>query len=306
MIKNLTKSFEMETLMENNNNAGRYKYLSMIGAWALAFGCSVGWGSFVMPGSTFLPIAGFDVYFGEILLAVGALLLGALACLRRRLASGTQAVMAIVLFIVVVVTFVIAAVRCGGVVSVKPSFSPDHTEIGGTFTIFALAPWAYVGFESISHSAGEAKFPLKKAFRIMVIALITAAITYAFLALLAVTALPEGVSSWTEYVANLGNFSGIEAQPTFHAAFAALGTYGSVILGIAALCAIFTGIIGNYIALSRLIAKMSDDEMLPKWFGKLNKSHAPSHAIWGICAVSVILPFFGRTAISWIVDVTTV
>ena len=33
-------------------------YLSVLGAWALAFGCSVGWGSFVMPGTTFLPIAG--------------------------------------------------------------------------------------------------------------------------------------------------------------------------------------------------------------------------------------------------------
>ena len=41
----------------NNNNAGS-KYLSALGAWALAFGCSVGWGAFVMPGSTFLPIAG--------------------------------------------------------------------------------------------------------------------------------------------------------------------------------------------------------------------------------------------------------
>ena len=33
-------------------------YLSALGAWALAFGCAVGWGSFVMPGNTFLPIAG--------------------------------------------------------------------------------------------------------------------------------------------------------------------------------------------------------------------------------------------------------
>ncbi len=32
--------------------------LTAIGAWALAFGCAVGWGSFVMPGSTFLPVAG--------------------------------------------------------------------------------------------------------------------------------------------------------------------------------------------------------------------------------------------------------
>ena len=39
-------------------SAEQKKYLGITGAWALAFGCSVGWGSFVMPGTTFLPIAG--------------------------------------------------------------------------------------------------------------------------------------------------------------------------------------------------------------------------------------------------------
>ena len=34
------------------------KYLSPVGAWALAFGCAVGWGAFIMPGTTFLPVAG--------------------------------------------------------------------------------------------------------------------------------------------------------------------------------------------------------------------------------------------------------
>ena len=33
-------------------------YLTVPGAWALAFGCAVGWGSFVMPGNTFLGQAG--------------------------------------------------------------------------------------------------------------------------------------------------------------------------------------------------------------------------------------------------------
>ena len=34
------------------------KYVSPLTAFALAFGCSVGWGAFVMPGTTFLPLAG--------------------------------------------------------------------------------------------------------------------------------------------------------------------------------------------------------------------------------------------------------
>ena len=34
------------------------RYLTPLDVWALAFGCMVGWGAFVMPGSTFLPVAG--------------------------------------------------------------------------------------------------------------------------------------------------------------------------------------------------------------------------------------------------------
>ena len=174
------------------------------------------------------------------------------------------------------------------------------------FTIFALAPWAFVGFESITHSAGEAKFSLKKSFRIMLIALITAAIAYILLSLLAVKALPDGCGSWTEYIDNLDKYSGEASQPTFFAAHTALGGTGSVILGIAALGAIFTGLIGNYIALSRLLCSLSDDGLFPKWFGSKTSGQVPKNAILCILGVSLVLPFLGRTAISWIVDVTTV
>ena len=34
------------------------KTLTPLGAWALSMGCAIGWGSFVMPGSSFLPTGG--------------------------------------------------------------------------------------------------------------------------------------------------------------------------------------------------------------------------------------------------------
>ena len=43
---------------QQNNQGGLNRYLSPLGAWALAFGCAVGWGAFVMPGNLFLPEAG--------------------------------------------------------------------------------------------------------------------------------------------------------------------------------------------------------------------------------------------------------
>ena len=41
-----------------DQNKLKDKYFSPLDVWAMAFGCMVGWGSFVMPGSTFLPVAG--------------------------------------------------------------------------------------------------------------------------------------------------------------------------------------------------------------------------------------------------------
>ena len=43
---------------ENNNPAQLRRNLTTFNVWAMAFGGVIGWGSFVMPGTTFLPRAG--------------------------------------------------------------------------------------------------------------------------------------------------------------------------------------------------------------------------------------------------------
>ena len=50
-------TFHCEETAQNSAPALQ-RYLSPLGAWALAFGCAVGWGAFVMPGNLFLPEAG--------------------------------------------------------------------------------------------------------------------------------------------------------------------------------------------------------------------------------------------------------
>ena len=383
------------------------RYLTILGAWALAFGCSVGWGSFVMPGDTFLPlagpagtalgigiggaamlllaanfhflmnrfsdgggtytytknsfgydhgflsawfliltyiaiiwanatalplivravladtplngtfqfgftyeIAGFRVWLGEILLAVAALAVAAAVCLFRKHAERVQIIMAILLLGGVAVCFIAAMGKHAGDPALfTPAYAPEHSGLGGTMTVFALAPWAFVGFESISHSTAEAKFPLKRTFLIMAAAIVAAAAAYILLSLLAATALPEECASWTDYITkvNQGAYDGTAAaRPTFYGAFRAMGGTGTAVLGIAALGAIMTGLIGNYIALSRLLRTLSDDGLFPGWIGKTDRNETPRNAILCIFGISAVLPFFGRTAISWIVDVTTV
>ncbi len=140
----------------------------------------------------------------------------------------------------------------------------------------------------------------------MGIALITGVISYVLLTLLAVQKQPSGFSGAEEYISSIGSLEGLKALPTFFNANEALGSIGIVILALAALCGIITGVIANYIALSRLVKSMSDDEMLPEWFGKIGKHNTPKNALIAITIISCIMPLFGRTAIGWIVDVTTI
>ena len=48
----------METHVSESGSAKLRPYLTTCGAISLAFGCAVGWGAFIMPGTAFLPVAG--------------------------------------------------------------------------------------------------------------------------------------------------------------------------------------------------------------------------------------------------------
>ena len=47
----------MSAIDNNQNTKLPVRNLSVLDVWVLAFGCMVGWGTFVMPGTTFLPVA---------------------------------------------------------------------------------------------------------------------------------------------------------------------------------------------------------------------------------------------------------
>ena len=67
----------MDTQKTNDNPNILKQYLSPIQVWALSLGCAVGWGSFIMPGTTFLPKAGpLGTALGLILGAVVMYIIG--------------------------------------------------------------------------------------------------------------------------------------------------------------------------------------------------------------------------------------
>ena len=384
----------------NVTSEGLGRYLSSLSAWALSFGCAVGWGAFVMPGTAFLPVAGplgaliglgvgaavmfivgrnyhyliqkfpeaggaygyvrrvcggdhgyicgwfliltyiaiawanatalaligrhllgglfsfgfkykisgYDVYAGEMLLSVVALLLiaGVFLC-GKRLAARFQTVFALALCggIAICVSAVLLKHQ-GGLESFAPAFAGGKAPVLQVLAVVALAPWAFVGFESVSHSAEEFDFPRRRTVCIIVTSLVAATAAYVALTLVAASEQPSGFANWRDYMASRGKFDGLEALPVFYAVEKSIGVEALVILCVTTLAAIVTGLIGHIVAASRLLYSMSRDGLLWKPFGRLDRDGSPRNAILAIIAISCFIPLAGRTAVGWIVDVTTI
>lgn len=158
----------------------------------------------------------------------------------------------------------------------------------------------------MSQLSEEYAFPRRKVFRIIATALLTAMVLYAFVILMSVTAYPPEYANWFEYVSDLGNLEGIKALPPFYVAEHYLGGFGVNLLMAVLLALVGTSLFGNTIALSRLLYALGRDKVMPESVGEVSDRHIPVRAVAAVAAVSLVIPFLGRIAVGWIVDVTTI
>ena len=251
-------------------------------------------------------LAGFDVYLGEVLACVAAIVLAGSVCLGgKRCAARFQTALALVFVAGVAVCLVAAFARhTGGLASMAPAFSPKGPRAVQIIHILAMAPWALVGFEAITNSSGEFAFPVKRTFAILVAAIVVSSLVYAALALLPVLAM-DGSVSWPDYLGALPE-TGIRAMPVFHAASRALGAFGVALMVATMLAAQFTGLVGALVATSRLMYAMAGEGVIPRVFGELDADKKPRNAILFITAISLAVPFFGRSVVSWPIDVSSI
>lgn len=86
-----------------------------------------------------------------------------------------------------------------------------------------------------------------------------------------------------------------------------LGIFGKVLLGVAVSCAVLSGIMGFYLASSRLLFSMSRDGYLPKVFSVIDEKHGtPKNAMIFCILISLSGPVLGREALGWFVDMSAI
>ena len=397
-----------------NKNGGLQRKLNPMHVWAIAFGCVIGWGSFVNPGKKFLPnsgvagtaiamilgaavmiiiafsyaymvpkypkaggeftftkncfgknaaflcgwflvvaylsnvpmnstaiglivdgldgkadilkfgfhyqIAGFDVWMGEVLLASAILILfGYLNIIGVQKAAFVQTILSSLLItcaVTLCLTCIISAKAKG--INMEPIWGFDksaamaanattaeigqfaHKGTGGILAAilatFAIAPWAYVGFDAIPQAAEEFNFSFKKVSWIMVIAIVFGCFVYTSNNTVAAAAL----ANWPDRVM-AGDWVVLVAAEEL------LGSFGKVLIGVGVSCAVLSGIMGFYLASSRLMYSMSRDGYLPKWFGVVDKKYStPKNAMIFCVIFSLSGPILGREALGWFVDMCAI
>lgn len=266
-------------------------------------------------------IAGFDIYMGEMLLAMGILILfGYLNIIGVQKAAIVQTILSSLLVICVFTLFVSALMssKANGI-NMEPIWGFDKaaamaaaadTEVvrnefahAGTVGVlsailatFAIAPWAYVGFDAIPQAAEEFNFSFKKVSFIMIIAIVFGCFVYTSNNTVAAAAL----ANWPERVMT-GEWVVLVAAEEL------LGSFGKVLIGVGVSCAVLSGIMGFYLASSRLMYSMSRDGYLPEWFGRVDSKYGtPKNAMIFCIIVSLSGPILGREALGWFVDMSAI
>ncbi len=287
--------------------------LSFICGWALVLGylsiialnatAIVLLTRFLMPGifefGHMYTIVDWHIYAGELIMLEAVLVLFWYLNYRGADVVGKiQVALALILAAGVVLIMAGAGTYpTSSLANLEPWFAPDKTPLACVIAVTAIAPWLFVGFDTIPQAAEEFNFKPSMSTALMILSIICGILTYAFITLAVAMVVP-----WEPLVRDFTIF-----WHTGHVVNLTLGTPGSVILGLAVLSAILTGINGFYIACSRLLFSMGRARILPTWFAELHGKHkTPANALNFILVLVLIAPFFGREVLSWVVDMSSI
>jgi amino acid transporter len=243
-------------------------------------------------------VAGWEVYLGEVLIASAALVVFAVLNIRGASLSGRlQFVFCLVMLAAVGVLLAAVLLHPDGQLgNARPAFPTDTTPWIAILAIVAIAPWAFVGFDNVPQAAEEFRFSPRKAFRLIVFAILAAAALYS--AMIFTTAL---ATPWTALADETPLWGTGDAISDL------LGGAGVMILATAVCMGIFTGLNGFYVSASRLLFAMGRARMIPGAFARLHPQHGtPYVGLMFACAVCLVAPWFGREVLVWVVDMSAV
>ena len=212
-------------------------------------------------------------------------------------ASAVQVFLAIALTLGIIVLFAgTAASDSASIDNLYPLFNEERGWLASILVILALTPWLYVGFDTIPQTAEEFTFSPSKARDLMLISILVGALLYALMTLAVAGYIPYPELLARKYAWD----AGWVADQVF-------GRFGGIALSIPVLAAILAGMNGFFMASTRLLFSMGRSKFLPNFFAELHPCYnTPWKSILFILVFTLLVPWFGRAALLWIVDMSAI
>lgn len=251
---------------------------------------------FYSQGLLLYSVSNYPVYLNDILVSLGIILF--FTALNIKGIQGALRAQNILVFSLLFSLMLIALLTFFNISNIEVknlNSNWGQFDLSSIIRIIAFAPWAFIGFDAVAQLSGDHKLPFKSVSRMTMLAIVFGAVIYNVLNIITGLGISQnqlGDSSW----ATGDSVKFLVGNGIFY--FLAIAMFGAVV----------SGLNGFFISSSRLVASMSsdfnigvhspsvqvDNVIIPKWV----------MYFIGICAM--VVPFFGRTALLWFVDLSSV
>ncbi len=183
------------------------------------------------------------------------------------------------ILVVVKVAIVIAVIVVGAFYLKSGNFTPYFPYgVGGAVTGAATVFFAVFGYDAMSTAAEESRDATRILPKAIVLSLAIAMVLY----LLACTVLT-----------GMQKYDKISKTSGFSTAFQSVGLNRFAdVVAIGAIIGILTVLFGFMLGASRVFFAISRDGLLPAWFSKTNRHHAPARPTWIIGVVAALIAGF--------------
>ncbi|MBS9767582.1 MAG: APC family permease [Flavobacteriaceae bacterium] len=247
---------------------------------------------FYSKGLLLYSIAGYDVFSNDVIISCFIILFFIFIHLRglKSIALAQNiSVFSLLFSLLIIVLFMTGNI--GEVEKQNLVSNLGEVNRNSIIRIIAFAPWAFIGFDTVAQLSADHKLSAKKVSKITLFAIIIGALIY------------NGLNVITALGINKSNFGDVSWQ-TGEAVERLVGSGLFYLLVVAMFGAVISGLNGFFIASSRLLVSMGEDyglntetntdSIIPKWIV----------IFIGVC--SLIVPFMGRNALLWFVDLSSV
>ena len=262
-------------------------YVSVVAFEAVALPTAVNYLAPLETGSLWT-VAGYDVYLSWVAVGfIGAVVITALNYIGIRPSAIFQFIAVLFLFGIALL-FLLGTFVGGSAQNFTPLVAGG---IAGLLSVILMTPFLFVGFDIIPQSAEEINLSFRQIGILLIVSVIMATAYYIIIIIGVGTGMTQAALQDTELAAaeGMGNLFGSQI-------FANILILGGV-------AGILTSWNGFLIGGSRIIYAMAESGMLPAWLAKIHpRFRTPSNAILLVGVLSLISPFFGESALVWLVN----